>query len=226
MRLPASNGEKCRYMPRIQTALEERWNVITHCFGLVVFVTACIYLLAHSIPSATPYALVAIIVYGVSQLFLYTASTAYHYATPEKLKWNLRKLDHISIYFSIAGTYTPVCLISLEQSSGWTILAAVWAIALFGTIWKLFFTGKFEAFSSVLYLLMGWLVVLDLSALQAAFTAAEMGWLIAGGIFFSFGIVFYAWNRLYFNHVIWHLFVLGGSFSHLIMVGLVLQQAG
>ncbi|PRP65954.1 PAQR family membrane homeostasis protein TrhA [Nonlabens agnitus] len=210
-------------MPRAQTALEERWNVITHGFGFILFACTSVILLQQASSSAASYALLAIIIYGVSQLFLYAASTSYHYAKPEKIKWTLRKMDHISIYFSIAGTYTPVCLISLEQSSGWLILAAVWGVALFGTIWKLFFTGKFEAFSSILYLVMGWMVVLDLESLQAAFSAQQMMWLIAGGIFFSVGIVFYAWNKLYFNHVIWHFFVLGGSLSHLIMVWLILK---
>ncbi|KQC33083.1 hemolysin [Nonlabens sp. YIK11] len=210
-------------MPRAQTALEERWNVITHGFGFIVFACASVFLLQLAFSSAAPHALLAIIIYGVSQLFLYAASSSYHYAKPEKIKWTLRKMDHISIYFSIAGTYTPVCLISLEQSSGWLILAAVWGVALFGTIWKLFFTGKFEAFSSILYLVMGWMVVLDLESLQAAFSAQQMMWLIAGGIFFSVGIVFYAWNKLYFNHVIWHFFVLGGSLSHLMMVWLILK---
>lgn len=210
-------------MPRAQTALEERWNVITHGFGLVVFVIASFFLLTKASENAASYALIGIIIYCASQLFLYTASTSYHYAKPEKIKWTLRKMDHISIYFSIAGTYTPVCLISLEQSSGWMILAAVWGIALFGTIWKLFFTGKFEAFSSILYLVMGWMVVLDLDSLLAVLSDAQLWWLIAGGISFSVGIIFYAWNRLYFNHVIWHLFVLGGSLSHLVMVWLILN---
>jgi len=212
-------------MARAQTALEERWNVITHGFGFLVFVVVSIFLWSKAIDSAAPYALVAISVYCISQLFLYAASTSYHYAKPEKIKWRLRKMDHISIYGSIAGTYTPVCLITLEQSSGWTILIAVWGVALFGTIWKLFFTGKYEAFSSILYLVMGWMIIWDLSSLQEAFTDAQMLWLIAVGISFSVGIIFYAWNRLYFNHVIWHLFVLGGSLSHLVMVWLVLQDS-
>ena len=182
-------------MPRAQTALEERWNVITHGFGLVVFVIASFFLLTKASENAASYALIGIIIYCASQLFLYTASTSYHYAKPEKIKWTLRKMDHISIYFSIAGTYTPVCLISLEQSSGWMILAAVWGIALFGTIWKLFFTGKFEAFSSILYLVMGWMVVLDLDSLLAVLSDAQLWWLIAGGISFSVGIIFYACHR-------------------------------
>lgn len=211
-------------MARIQTGFEERWNVFTHGFGFLIFLTASFFLMVEAYHSSYPYALIALSIYCASQLFLYSASTAYHYAQPVKLKWRLRKMDHISIYFSIAATYTPVCLISLEQSNGWTILVAVWVIALFGTVWKLFFTGKFEAFSSILYLVMGWMVVIDLESLQAVFINDQMHWLIAGGVSFSIGIIFYAWNKLYFNHVIWHLFVLGGSFSHLIMVWLVLTS--
>ncbi len=210
-------------MSRVQTAVEERWNVITHGFGLVLFTVAFILLLQHSSASLSPYALTSILIYGLSQLFLYAASTSYHYVKPEKLKWQLRKVDHISIYFSIAGTYTPVCLITLEESSGWVILAAVWGIAAFGTVWKLFFTGKYEAFSSILYLLMGWMIVIDLTSLQAGFDDLQMFWLIAGGVFFTIGIVFYAWNKLFFNHVVWHAFVLAGSISHLIMIWYVLQ---
>ncbi len=203
-------------MGRTQTATEERWNVITHAFGIIVFVAASIYLLSNHHPTGN--ALLGVVIYCCSQIFLYCASTSYHFTKPGKRKFNLRKLDHVSIYFSIAGTYTPVCLTTLWDGNGVLILSAVWGIAAFGTIWKLFFTGRFEAFSSLLYVAMGWLVVLDLDGLQNLFTDYQLNMLIAGGVFFSVGIVFYTWQRLYFNHVIWHLFVLGGSISHLLMV--------
>ncbi|WP_124979802.1 PAQR family membrane homeostasis protein TrhA [Nonlabens xiamenensis] len=208
-------------MSRTQTALEERWNVITHAFGLLLFIGIGIWLILKGNTNLT-YFWPAVTIYIFAQLFLYTASTTYHRVPPGLTKFRLRKLDHISIYGSIAGTYTPICLVTLEQGNGWYILAAVWGIALFGTIWKLFFTGKYEAFSSALYLVMGWLIVFDLSTLSAAFTDLQMNLLISGGLFFTVGIVFYAWNRMYFNHVIWHLFVLGGSLSHAAMVWLVL----
>jgi hemolysin III len=209
-------------MARVQTDLEEVWNVITHGIGFLLFIGISIGLFTNA-DWSIDYMLAALLVYGTSQLFLYFSSTAYHRAKKGTLKFKLRKLDHISIYGSIAGTYTPVCLITLEQSSGWYILAAVWGIALFGTIWKLFFTGKFEAFSSVLYLVMGWMIVFDLHTLSDAFTFLQMNLLISGGIFFTVGIVFYVWNKLYFNHVIWHLFVLGGSLSHAAMVWFVVS---
>ncbi|WP_292890511.1 hemolysin III family protein [Nonlabens sp.] len=209
-------------MARAQTDLEEVWNVMTHGIGFLLFIGISIGLFTTADWSIDDM-LVALLVYCFSQLFLYFSSTAYHRAKEGVLKFKLRKLDHISIYASIAGTYTPVCLITLEQSSGGYILAAVWGVALFGTIWKLFFTGKFEAFSSILYLVMGWMIVFDLQTLSDSFTYLQMNLLITGGIFFTVGIVFYVWNQLYFNHVIWHLFVLGGSLSHAAMVWFVVS---
>lgn len=209
-------------MARAQTDLEEVWNVMTHGIGFLLFIGISIGLFTNA-DWSKDYMLAALLVYCSSQLFLYVSSTAYHRAKEGALKFKLRKLDHISIYGSIAGTYTPVCLITLEQSSGWYILAAVWGVAIFGTIWKLFFTGKFEAFSSILYLVMGWMIVFDLQTLSDAFTYLQMSLLIIGGIFFTVGIVFYVWNKLYFNHVIWHLFVLGGSLSHAAMVWFVVS---
>lgn len=205
-------------MVREQSSLEEKWNVITHGFGFVLAVLGAFVLLETIQGSARSYIRISTIIYAVSQIFLYFSSTYYHWAAIGSRKEMLRKMDHIAIYISIAGTYTPMCLLMLQDSNGWTILYAVWGIAFFGMIWKLFFTGRYEAFSSILYLLMGWLIVLDLESVQIFFTNTMIYWLIAGGVFFTVGIVFYAWNKLYFNHVVWHLFVLGGSMSHFFMV--------
>lgn len=205
-------------MGRAQTAQEENWNVATHGIGVFLFLAFSIYYVFSDYQTDYFNLKLGTVIYFVSQVFLYTASTAYHYVIPGKLKFKLRKADHIAIYLSIAGTYTPICLSVLWDSNGPTILIAVWSIALFGTIWKLFFTGKFEAFSSLLYLVMGWLVVLDIDTVTREFSEDQLTYLIAGGVFFTVGIVFYAWNKLYFNHVIWHLFVLAGSFSHYLLV--------
>ncbi|AZQ44774.1 PAQR family membrane homeostasis protein TrhA [Nonlabens ponticola] len=210
-------------MSRPQTLKEERWNVYTHGFGLAVFIILSFFMIPKAIADGRPNSLIAIGVYCFSQVFLYTASTWYHHVPMGRLKRRLRKMDHISIYISIAGTYTPICLLSLNGSNGHLILMISWGIMAFGTIWKLFLTGKYDVFSSLLYLVMGWLIVIDLPALRDVFTDAQMYALIAGGLFFTVGIVFYAWSKLYFNHVIWHLFVLGGSFSHAVMVWLVLK---
>jgi hemolysin III len=210
-------------MPRIQTELEERWNVITHGFGFIITLIGLLWLFAVA-QTEKPYVIVSICIYGLCQLFMYGSSTAYHYAKQINLKIALRKCDHIAIYASIAGTYTPMCLLLLIDSNGWLILISVWGIALFGLVWKLFFTGKYESFSSILYLIMGWLIMLDIDSVRTLFSDSMIFWLAAGGVFFTVGIVFYTWNKLYFNHVIWHLFVLAGSASHFIMVAEVVQR--
>jgi hemolysin III len=142
----------------------------------------------------------------------------YHSFTDEKKKHYFRIVDHISIYLLIAGTYTPVLLITLEQSKGWLLFYIVWAIAGFGVILKLFFTGKFEAFSTILYLVMGWLIVFDFSTLNSLMPANGIVLLMAGGLAYTVGIVFYAIEKIPYNHVIWHLFVLAGAICHFFMV--------
>jgi hemolysin III len=204
-------------MARVQTAVEERWNVLTHGFGFLATLAGLLWMFSIA-QTNKPYVVLSICIYGLCQLFMYGSSTAYHYTYQRNLKFVMRKCDHIAIYASIAGTYTPMCLLLLQDSNGWPVLIAVWGIALFGLVWKLFFTGKYESFSSVLYLVMGWLIMLDIDSVRSLFTASMLFWLAAGGVFFSIGIIFYAWNKLYFNHVIWHLFVLAGSTSHFIMV--------
>ena len=142
----------------------------------------------------------------------------FHAAKKEKRKHYFRIIDHISIYFLIAGTYTPVCLISLEQTLGWTLFFLVWGIAAFGVILKLFFTGKFEMFSTLFYLLMGWLIVFDFSKLSEAMGDNGILFLFAGGLSYTVGIVFYAIHKIPLNHVIWHLFVLAGAIFHFFMI--------
>ncbi len=127
-------------------------------------------------------------------------------------------MDHISIYVLIAGTYTPVTLIALVHSRGWLLFILVWSIAGIGSILKLFFTGRFEIISVFLYLIMGWLIMLDISALTDVVGANGIMYLMLGGVAYTFGILFYAFNKLNFNHVIWHLFVLAGSAFHYIFI--------
>jgi hemolysin III len=202
---------------RIQTPFEEKLNTITHGFGALLGVVGLIFLLQKITKTDTLH-IASIVVYGITIIFLFTASTLYHYSTKEKRKHYFRILDHIGIYILIAGTYTPVVLISLSHSLGWTLFYTVWGIAAFGVVLKLFFTGKFNVFSTVLYLVMGWLVVFDFSALAIAIGDNGMLWLAAGGFFYTVGIIFYVIEKIPFNHVIWHVFVLLGAISHFIMV--------
>ncbi|WP_298537170.1 hemolysin III family protein [uncultured Algibacter sp.] len=202
---------------RLQTPFEERLNAISHGVGALLGIVALVLLIKNN-SDKTTYSLFSVIIYGVSIILLFTASTLYHAINNETYKHYFRILDHISIYVLIAGTYTPVTLIVLEQSHGWQLFYAVWGIAVFGTLLKLFFTGKFEIFSTLLYLVMGWLIVFDFSNLSHAIGSDGILFLFAGGLAYTAGIIFYAIGRIPFNHVIWHLFVLAGAICHFFMI--------
>lgn len=202
---------------RKQSELEEQLNAGTHGIGALLGIVALIMLVVFN-SNKTEYSLFSVVVYGISIIVLFSASTLYHAIKREKHKHYFRILDHISIYLLIAGTYTPVCLILLEQSKGWLLFWIVWGIAALGLILKIFFTGKFEALSLLLYLAMGWLVVFDFTFLSEMLGPKGVLWLFAGGLFYTLGIVFYAIERIPYNHVIWHLFVLAGAISHFFMV--------
>lgn len=200
-----------------QSIAEEKWNAWSHGIGVALACVGVFFLFFNN-ESRTTASWVSIAVYSGSLIILYTASTLYHGINKRSTKQNLRIFDHASIYLLIAGTYTPICLISLEKHNGWTIFFIVWAIAIIGVVLKLFFTGKFEKLSLLLYLAMGWLIMFDIGSLQANMSGIGFFMLCLGGFFYSAGTIFYAINRIRFNHVIWHFFVLGGSISHWFMV--------
>ena len=202
---------------REQTQLEEKWNFITHGVAALASLGALVALL-DKVNHKDQLAFYALLLYGVSLIFLYTASSVYHYVSRVDLKNRLRVLDHIGIYILIAGTYTPVTLITLINSKGWLLFILVWSIALIGTVLKLFFTGKYEILSLLFYVMMGWLIVLDIDTLSDIVGSEGMWYLKLGGIAYTSGIVFYAWKKLYFNHVIWHLFVIAGSLFHFVFI--------
>jgi hemolysin III len=200
-----------------QTKTEEIWNAATHGIGAVLGIVGLILLLLFD-SHKTEYSTLSIILYGGSIIGLFAASTIYHAVSNLNWKTICRKIDHISIYLLIAGTYTPVALITLEETSGWLIFWIVWGIAAFGTILKVFYTGKFEILSLLLYLIMGWLIVIDFSNLVELQSALGITLLAIGGAFYTFGIVFYVVEKIPYNHVIWHFFVLGGSISHFFFI--------
>lgn len=202
---------------RIQSPFEERLNAWSHGFGAALGIVGLILLIVF-IKQDTPYGLFSVIVYGISIVVLFLASTFYHAVSDEQRKHYFRIVDHISIYLLIAGTYTPVLLITLPDSLGWVLFWVVWGIAAFGVILKLFFTGRFELFSTLLYLVMGWLIVFDFSTLADRMANNGLLLLFSGGLFYTVGIVFYAIDKIPYNHVIWHFFVLGGAICHFFMV--------
>jgi len=201
---------------RLQSPFEEKLNALTHGIGAFLSLIGLTLLIAFD-TNKTPNSLFSVIVYGSSVLLLFTASTLYHSAKDDKRKHYFRILDHISIYFLIAGTYTPVLVIILFDSLGWILLYIVWGIAAFGIVLKLFFTGKYEIFSTLLYLAMGWLIVFDFSELSYKINEGKL-FLITGGVSYTIGILFYAIKSIPFNHVIWHLFVLMGALCHFLMI--------
>jgi len=201
---------------KLQSRFEENLNAQTHALGALLGIVALILLIIYD-THKTAYSLFSVIVYGISIIILFTASTLYHSVKSERKKHYFRIIDHISIYLLIAGTYTPVLLISLNESLGWTLFYVVWGIAAVGIILKLFFTGSYEVFSTLLYLVMGWLIIFDFSNLSNIFGEGIL-FLFAGGMAYTVGIVFYAIHRIPYNHVIWHLFVLAGAVFHFFMI--------
>lgn len=201
---------------KLQSPFEEKLNAITHALGAVLGILALVLLIVFD-THKTPWSRFSVIVYGLSIIILFSASTLYHAVNNENKKHYFRIVDHISIYFLIAGTYTPVLLITLNHSLGWPLFWVVWGIAAFGIVLKLFFTGRFEVFSTLLYLVMGWLIIFDFSNLANAIGNGIL-WLFAGGMAYTLGIVFYAIHRIPYNHVIWHLFVLAGAICHFFMI--------
>jgi hemolysin III len=204
-------------MFKITRDKQEILNTVSHAVGIILGIVGVVFLLIKD-RNITSYSTLSIWMYGVSMIILYFSSTVYHFFANEKLKKKARVLDHMSIFLLIAGTYTPICLITLEQSSGWTIFFIIWTIAALGVIMKIFLTGKVNKLSLVLYLVMGWLVIFDIKNVVSLMTSEALLFLALGGVFYTLGTIFYAIEKIPYSHFIWHLFVLGGSASHYIMV--------
>ncbi len=197
---------------------EEKLNVITHAFGLVMGIIALPFLILKSLYFDGFWKPASIIIYGVSVIVLYAASTVYHSAKTPKLRRRLNIFDHAAIYVLIAGTYTPFTLITLEGKTGWIIFGLTWFFALTGIILKLFFTGKFDKLSTMMYVLMGWQIVFAINPLLENLSTEGLFWLFSGGIFYTVGAILYSIKKIPYNHAIFHVFVLLGSISHFISV--------
>jgi hemolysin III len=197
---------------------EEKFNVISHAIGLVLSVIALVLLVVFASLEGTAKHVVSFSIYGASLIVLYSASTFYHYSQNPKLRKKLNIFDHAAIYVLIAGTYTPFTLVVLKGWVGWTIFGVSWGVALIGIILKLFFTGRYDKISTFAYVLMGWLIIFAIKPLIDNFPIQGLIWLLAGGIFYTIGAILYSIKKLKFNHAIFHVFVLLGSFCHFIAV--------
>jgi len=202
---------------RTQTEQEEFYNWITHGIGFALSVLGFVLMLIYD-SHETLQSYLAISMYGTSLTLLYFASTIYHYEKKEIRKNRYRILDHISIYVLIAGTYTPIVLITLEDSLGWVLFWVVWGIAFVGAILKIFFTGRYEVLSVFLYVAMGWLIIFDVQALIARVDALGLLLISLGGLSYTVGILFYLRHKVKYSHVTWHIFVLLGSLFHFLFI--------
>ncbi|MEZ4826651.1 MAG: hemolysin III family protein [Bacteroidia bacterium] len=197
---------------------EEIANSLTHGLGVVLFIIAIPVIVSWAVFKGSSQHIWAVSIFSVSLLLVYSVSTIYHSIQEPEVKKVMRVVDHISIYFLIAGSYTPFILFFMNQLWGYVFLGFVWAIALFGTVFKIFFTGRFKVFSIILYLFMGWMVMFIARPVFGAMSFEGLLWLIIGGAAYTLGTVFFMWEKLRYHHAIWHLFVLMGSVSHYISV--------
>lgn len=197
---------------------EERLNVASHGLGLLLSLIAFPFLLNKSLTHTNFWELISFIIYGVSLIVLYSASTFYHASKDPKRRRKLNIFDHAAIYILIAGSYSPFCLISLPKELGWYMFIFVWLFALTGVILKLFFTGKFDKLSTALYLLMGWQVIFFIKPLTNNLPEKGLFFLILGGVFYTIGAILYSIKKIKYNHAIFHVFVLFGSFSHFVTI--------
>ncbi|PRY87135.1 PAQR family membrane homeostasis protein TrhA [Mongoliibacter ruber] len=211
-------------MERKQSLKEEFANSITHGFGILFSIVAISLLVTFSILNGSTIEIVSSSVFGASILFLYTFSTLYHAIQEEKIKSWLRTFDHIGIYLLIAGTYTPFLLLTIGGTLGWIFFGIVWGLALFGLIFKIFFTHRFKKASLILYLGMGWMAIFLVKPLYSNLDPSILGLIAAGGISYTLGTIFYTRPAMRFAHTIWHLFVLTGTVFHFIAILLILQS--
>jgi len=193
---------------------EERLNIWSHALGLFLSLLAFPFLIIKAFTYSGFWQVSSFIIYGLSLIVLYAASTFYHASVNPKNRRKLNIFDHAAIYALIAGSFTPFCIIALDSDLGWYLFVFVWIFALIGIILKLFFTGRFDKLSTAMYLLMGWQVVFFIKPLMKVLTNFGLNLLIIGGVFYTVGAMLYSIKKIPYNHAIFHLFVLLGSASH------------
>ncbi|MEN6602326.1 MAG: hemolysin III family protein [Bryobacteraceae bacterium] len=196
---------------------EEVANSISHGVGAILSLAALVILVVLAAQGGTSYQVVAGAVYGTSLVLLFMCSTLYHALTNERAKRVFRILDHCSIYVLIAGTYTPFTLVTLRGPWGWALFGVVWTLAVFGIVYKGLFTGRLHVLSTMVYILMGWVVVVAIRPLLRALPWQGFLWLLAGGVLYTLGVLFFMWHRKY-SHTLWHFMVLAGSICHFFAV--------
>ncbi|HLV19119.1 MAG TPA: hemolysin III family protein [Pseudomonas sp.] len=197
----------------------ERFNAWSHLVGALLALTGSVWLIVLSSLDGDPWKIVGVSIYGATLLLLYTVSTIYH-SVRGRAKRILQKLDHLSIYLLIAGSYTPFCLVTLNGAWGWTLFGIVWGLAIIGMLQEIKPRSEARVLSLVIYAVMGWLVLIAVGPLLRNLGGEGFAWLLAGGIVYTAGIVFFVYDTRYRHwHGIWHLFVVGGSSLHFVAIG-------
>jgi hemolysin III len=200
------------------SVVEEIINASTHGFGILLSIVGLAVLVAFASINGSPVLITSCAIFGGTLIFAYSSSTLYHAITNEKVKRIFRQFDHAAIYLLIAGTYTPIVLVLLDEAWGWTIFTIIWTTAIIGVVLKFIYPHRFKKLSVALYLIMGWFVVVAIKQLIQSMDSGGLWLMLIGGLFYSVGVIFYVWKSLPYNHAIWHLFVLCGSISHYFMI--------
>lgn len=197
---------------------EEFVNVLSHGVGFLLSLAALSLMVVFASLDGNAWHIVGVSIFGASLVILYLASTLFHWSVKPKIRKYLNVFDHAAIYVLIAGTYTPFLLVTLNGAWGWSMFGIIWGLAIAGVIFKMFFTGRYDKLSLVIYVLMGWLILIAIVPLVHNLSTMGLIWLLIGGISYSIGAVFYLLNKLPFNHAIFHFWVLGGSICHFFAV--------
>jgi len=203
---------------KFYSPIEEKINIFSHGAALILSILALVLMVIRASVHGNAWHIVSVSIFGAGLISLYAASTAYHSATKPELRARLRIIDHATIYILIAGSYTPFTLVTLNGSVGWVIFAVSWGLALSGIILKLFFTGRFNLLSTLMYVFMGWIIIFAVQPLIASLPAQGLYWLVAGGLAYTLGAVVYSIKKIPLNHAIFHVFVVLGSVCHFMAV--------
>jgi len=201
-----------------QSTGEEIANAITHGIGALLAIAALVVLVVLAAMKGTVWHVVSFSIFGSTLVLLYFASTLYHSLTFTRARGLFHKFDHISIYLLIAGTYTPFCLTALRGWIGWTVFGIVWTCAIIGAVIKAISIGSKVRLSTILYVMMGWVILIAIKPLYEAMSFSGFMFLIAGGVSYTLGTIFFMRDQIKYNHSVWHLFVLGGSVLHFFSV--------
>lgn len=201
-------------MKKNPTIGEEIANSITHGVGTLMAIAGLVLLIVFAAIKGTAVHVLSFTIFGATAILLYLSSTLYHSFTGERVKFLFRKFDHMSIFLLIAGTYTPFCLVTLQGWIGWTFFGIIWGLAVIGILLKVFFTGKKEKLSTLIYVLMGWFGMLAAKPLYEAMPSHSFYLLLTGGLFYTAGTLFFVKDNIRYFHGVWHLFVLAGTTTH------------